>query len=102
MAKDITTNSATARMNMVPNSPALLRIHQSMQARPHKMDMLSEGSRGRIWHVDDDREKGLEIVECVLGLGKVKMPDGKMEKFRLFGVGYKEIKDDVLLISESV
>jgi hypothetical protein len=101
IAKDITTNSATARMNMNPDPPALLRIHQAMRARPPKLEMLSEGSRGRIWHVADDGGKEMEIVGCVLGLGKVKMPDGKMERFRLFGVGHKEIKDDVLLISES-
>jgi hypothetical protein len=76
-----------------------MRIHQAIQLRPPKMEMVSEGKRGRIWRVDEGCE---DIAGAVLQTGTVRIPDGRKERFGLFGLGRKEVLDDVLLISEVV
>ncbi|KAF2680223.1 hypothetical protein K458DRAFT_434595 [Lentithecium fluviatile CBS 122367] len=70
----------------------------AIQARSPKMEMISEGPRGRIWRVDEEGAE--EEVGCVLALLVVKMPDGMKERFWLFGAGEKEIKGDLLLLSK--
>lgn len=63
---------------------------------------ISKGPRGTIWKMGEDSE---ELVACLLGKKKVQVaPDGRCEKFDLFGEGVKpeEFEGCILLISTKV
>ncbi|CAI6333689.1 unnamed protein product [Periconia digitata] len=95
--KNVIKAAKRARKAMGPSADPQSKITQACKSG--EMKMISEGSRGTIWRVD---ELCPEVVGCALEMSVVRLQDGNHHRFELFGVGLKEHKDDILLISSMV
>ncbi|KAF2637888.1 hypothetical protein P280DRAFT_552021 [Massarina eburnea CBS 473.64] len=94
MEKSLVDEAKKNRKLMSKDENPKMKCIQAFQSK--KLELVSTGPRGKIWRVDDT---AMDVVGCLLDMESVQLGAGIRERFELFGIGMKEIYEDILLIS---